>query len=174
VAYGNAASILSGRFPAFPMHRNLAAFARWFMSQPPTSWRVPQNATYQFDMQGGKASGVVLYRAGRYQAELFIVTQTGVFPEHSHPNVNSIEVLLAGHIEFIVRGRSMFRPEVIAKRLPTQGTMVGVGAGVPHGAILHEGGGSFISLQRWREGVPITSVGIDWDGPPHHDFRGAA
>lgn len=155
-------------------HRNLAAFARWFMKQPPTAWIVPQFATYQFDMQGGKASGVVLYRDGRYQAELFIVTQTGVFPEHSHPNVSSIEVLLAGHIEFIVRGRSMLPPEVLAKKTPTLGTMVGVGAGVSHGAVLHEGGGAFISLQKWREGVPITSVGLDWDGPPHHAVCGAA
>lgn len=156
------------------MHRNLAAFARWFMAQPPTSWRVPQQPIYQFDMQGGAARGVVLYREGRYQAELFIVTQSGVFPEHSHPNVDSIEVLIAGNIEFIVRGRSMFRPEVLAKHPPKLGTMIGVGAGVSHGAILHEGGGAFISLQRWRESVPITSVGIDWDGPAHHGFRGAA
>jgi len=45
---------------------------------------------------------------------------------------------------------------------------------VPHGAILHEGGGAFISLQRWRDGVPITSVGLDWDDPPHHSVRGGA
>lgn len=156
------------------MHRNLAAFARWFMAQPPTSWRVPQHPIYQFDMQGGAARGVVLYRDGRYQAELFIVTQSGVFPEHSHPNVDSIEVLIAGNIEFIVRGRSMFRPSLLEKHPPKLGTMIGVGAGVSHGAILHEGGGAFISLQRWRKGVPITSVGIDWNGPAHHDFRGAA
>lgn len=156
------------------MYRNLAAFARWFMAQPPTSWRVPQQPIYQFDMQGGAARGVVLYRDGRYQAELFIVTQSGVFPEHAHPNVDSIEVLIAGNIEFIVRGRTKFRPEVLLKHPPKLGTMIGVGAGVSHAAILHEGGGAFISLQRWRDDVPITSVGIDWDGPPHHGYRGAA
>lgn len=156
------------------MHRNLASFARWFLAQSPLAWRVPKNAIYEFDMQGGKASGVVLYRDGRYQAELFIITHPGIFPEHSHPNVDSIELLIAGHIEFIVRGQSKLRPEVLAKKMPTLGTMVGVGAGVSHGAILHEGGGSFVSLQRWREGVKIRSVGIDWDGPPHNSFRGIA
>lgn len=155
-------------------HRNLAAFARWFMAQPPTAWRVPQYATYEFDAQGSQVSSVILYRDGRYQAELFMSTQSGVFPEHAHPNVSSIEVMIAGRIEFKVRGRSMFPPAVFSNNLPTQGMMVGVGAGVPHGAIVHEGGGAFISLQRWRDGVPITSVGVDWDGPAHHGFRGAA
>lgn len=101
-------------------------------------------------------------------------TDAGVFPEHAHPNVNSIEVMLAGHIQFTVRGRSMFPPEVFTSNTSTQGMMVGVGAGVSHGAIVHDGGGAFISLQRWRDGVPITSVGIDWSGPPHRSFRGAA
>lgn len=101
-------------------------------------------------------------------------TQAGIFPEHNHPNVDSIEVMLAGRIEFTVRGRPAFRREVLEKNPCTQGMMIGVAAGVPHGAIVGEGGGAFISLQRWRQGVPITSVGIDWNGPPHHSFRGAA
>lgn len=156
------------------MHRNLAAFARWFMAQPPTAWMLPPQATYEFEAQGSKVSSVILYRAGRYQAELFMSTQAGVFPEHSHPNVDSIEVMLAGGIEFTVRGRAAFRPEVVKKHSRTQGMMIGVAAGVPHGAIVREGGGAFISLQRWRGSLPVTSVGIDWDGPPHHSFRGAA
>lgn len=156
------------------MHRNLAAFARWFMSQPPTAWCAPPCATYEFDAQGSKVSSVVLHREGRYQAELFMGTQAGIFPEHAHPNVHSIEVMIAGRIEFTVRGRPAFPAEVFAKNLPTQGMMIGVGAGIPHGAVVREGGGAFLSLQQWREGVPVTSVGIDWDGPAHHGVRGGA
>lgn len=156
------------------MHRNLAAFARWFMAQPPTAWRTPAHATYEFDAQGSKVSSVILYREGQYQAELFMCTEAGIFPEHSHPNVSSIEVMLAGRIDFTVRGRRAFPEEMLANNRPTQGMMIGVGAGVPHGAIVHDGGGAFISLQRWHGGVPITSVGVDWDGPAHHGMRGAA
>lgn len=153
------------------MHRNLAAFARWFMAQPPTAWIVPPQPVYQLNLQGGDLRGVVLYREGRYQAELFIAARGGVFPEHTHPNVDSIEVLLGGSIEFIVRGRSTLRH---VHKPRAQGVMFGVGAGVPHSAVIHEGGGAFISLQRWREGVRTTCVGLDWDGPPHHSFSGAA
>jgi quercetin dioxygenase-like cupin family protein len=135
---------------------------------------LPASATYEFEAQGSKVSSVVLYRAGRYQAELFMGTSAGVFPDHSHPNVDSIEVMLAGQIDFRVRGRSVFPREVFENKLSTQGMMVGVAAGATHGAIVHDGGGAFISLQKWRDGVPITSVGLDWDGPPHHSFRGAA
>lgn len=152
------------------MHRNLAAFARWFLSQPPTAWRAPPCATYEFDAQGSKVSSVILHRDGRYQAELFMGTQSGMFPEHAHPNVDSIEVMIAGRIEFMIRGRPAFSGEVFAKN----GMVIGVGAGVAHGAIVHNGGGAFLSLQRWREGVPVTSVGIDWDGPAHHGVRGGS
>lgn len=143
------------------------------MSQPPTAWRFPRYATYEFDAQGSTVNSVVLYRDGRYQAELFMNAQSGIFPEHAHPNVNSIEVMLAGRIEFTVRGRPAFPTEVFARNdLSTQGMMIGVGAGVPHGAIVRDGGGAFLSLQQWREGVPVTSVGLDWDGPAHHHYRG--
>jgi hypothetical protein len=155
-------------------HRNLAAFARWFMSQPPTSWLIPPNPVHMIETQSGTVRGVVLYREGRYQAEFFLITESSKFPEHSHPNVDAIEVMIAGNIEFIIRGRSLFRPGLLEKHPPRLGTKVGVGAGVSHTAILHEGGGAFLSLQRWREGVPMTSVGLDWDGPPHNGVGGAA
>lgn len=154
-------------------HRNLAAFARWFMAQAPTAWRIPPNPIHQIVTQSGTVRGVVLYRDGRYQAELFLITESAVFPAHTHPHVDAIEVMIAGNIEFVVRGQS-FRQDLLAGHPPKFGTKVGVRAGVSHTAILHEGGGAFLSLQRWREGVPMTSVGLDWDGPPHRDFSGVA
>jgi hypothetical protein len=152
-------------------HRNLAAFSRWFMSQPPTSWLVPLNPVHVIETQSGTVRGVVLYREGRYQAEFFLVTESTNFPEHSHPNVDAIEVLIAGDIEFVVRGRSLRRPGLLENPLKFA-IRIGVGAGVSHTAILHGGGGAFLSLQHWREGVPMTSVGLDWDGPEHHHYRG--
>lgn len=156
------------------MHRNLAAFARWFMSQPPTVWRVPPSAMYEFAAQGSTVNSVVLYRDGRYQAELFTIMQSGTFPEHAHPHVSSLEVLIAGRIDFTVRGHPALPTELLAKNQPTHGFVIGIGAGVTHGGTVHEGGAAFLSLQRWRDDVPVTSVGLDWDGPAHHGVRGGA
>jgi hypothetical protein len=152
--------------------RNLASFARWFLSQPFSSIRPQHNGVRFFQTSGGWVSGIVLFRDGQFQVELFCGSGAGYFPEHKHPNVDSIEVHLCGEIAFTINGVQMFRAGEISQVLDDgsssiSGKRVRVRPGVSHGATVGSTGGAFLSIQRWREGVTPTSVGLDWDGPQH-------
>lgn len=161
------------------MFANLPEFANWLMEQPLSSLRPPKNAVYSYVTAGGAVHSLVLYRSAPYQAELFFglpAGSEGFFPEHSHPNVDSIEVMMSGQIGFTLRGRPVNTPDEVAGIAPDGSAMllgarVRVREGVSHGAKVGPGGGAFLSLQRWRDGVEPTSVGLDWDGPPHIEIR---
>lgn len=161
------------------MFANLPEFANWFLAQPFQSLRPPKNAVHSYVTAGGAVHSLVLYRSAPYQAELFFglpVESEGFFPEHSHPNVDSIEVMLSGQIGFTLRGKPVnAREDVTGVALDGSAALCGarvrVHANVSHGAWVGPGGGAFLSLQRWRDGIEPTSVGLDWDGPPHREVR---
>lgn len=156
--------------------QNLFAFSKWFLSQSLSSLRPPHNAVYFYQTEGGVVTSVVLCRVGQFQVELFVGPGPGHFPEHAHPNVDSIEMHLTGEIAFTIRGRQVIPPDRI-KEIASDGASVfcgfrsRVGAGVPHGANVGPGGGAFLSIQQWRDGLQPTSVGLDWVGPPHVSAR---
>lgn len=165
------------------MSASLRKFAKWFLSQPLSAFRPPRDAIYHFELAAGTVRSIVLYRSAPFQVELICAIQSdgwrqGV-PEHSHPNVDSIEYMLAGQTDFTICGNSVATKEEVEGVAEDGaslmcGKRMHVKPGVRHGASLGPAGGVFLSIQKWRDGVPITSVGIDWDGPPHHDVRGAA
>jgi hypothetical protein len=107
----------------------------------------------------GNLSGIVIYRSGQYQVQLFIIAPDAVIKPHCHPNVDSYEVTVCGEVAFEVNG---FRHEDRAlwdhvRVLPTD----------EHTAYVGKGGGAFISVQKWLNGIKPTSVGWDW-----HDLQG--
>lgn len=162
-------------------YRTLAQFARWVLAQPLGSLRPPMNATYQYRTGGGVVSSVVLHRDGEFQAELFSSVPTepvGFFPEHRHPNVDSIEVYLSGQIGFTIRGRRLVTDEQLSTPAEdgtsrAHGSIVRIRPTDYHGATVGPLGGSFLSIQRWLNGIQPTSIGLDWEGPQHIEVRGA-
>jgi hypothetical protein len=127
----------------------LTAFLHfWLMTKP---LLVPKDDSLDFS---GNLSGLVLYRSGQYQVQLFIIQEHAVIKPHVHPNVDSYEVTVSGKVAFEVNG---FRHENRSlwdhvRVLPTD----------VHTAYIGEGGGSFISVQKWLNGVKPTTVGHDW------------
>ncbi len=63
-------------------------------------------------------NAMVLCRLPPYQVELFSGVGPGEFPQHSHPNVDSIEVMLCGEVGFIVDGKRMITDEMLATLAP--------------------------------------------------------
>jgi quercetin dioxygenase-like cupin family protein len=100
----------------------------------------------------GDTSGVVLYRKGQFQVELFIVKPNVEIVQHVHPNVDSYEVHLTGDIEFYCDGI-----------LYNTGVPVRVKPDAWHGGFFGPRGGSFLSVQKWLNGVEPKFVGDDWE-----------
>ena len=98
--------------------------------------------------------GIVLYRQNEYQVELFIVKPNSEIKPHVHPNVDSFEVYLSGDITFMCNG--------IIGEQHYLGTTTRVTPNSWHGGTIGARGGSFLSIQKWLNGVKPTFVGDDW------------
>lgn len=98
--------------------------------------------------------GVVLYRQGPYQVQLFILPPNSVIEPHTHPNVDSFEVFIGGDIDFFL-GDELFNQNTI-------GDPIRVAPTAWHGGKFGPNGGCFLSIQKWLNGVAPTSVGHDW------------
>lgn len=128
--------------------------------------RPPDRATYTY----GRTLGVVLDRRGQCQLELFIVPPgIDLIEFHTHPNVDSFEVPLAGSFDFISNG--------VSNLYDSTGGVLGARESVRvretdvHGALWTPEGGAFLSFQYWLNGVPPTSVTVDFAldaGNVHH------
>lgn len=153
-------------------HRNLAAFVRWFNCMPLTQLLPPDAVVARFtgpstvkDESGANVIGTILHRDGAYQAELFSFGATprgGSFAEHRHPDVDSVELYLSGDIEFNVvrRGRN-------EKYRGIRNAPLWITAEDFHGGKIGPAGATFVSLQRWRTGIALSSIGHNWIGDPH-------
>ena len=102
----------------------------------------------------GSLSGLVLYRSGQYQVQLFLLQENCEIKSHCHPNVDSYELAVSGKVAFEVDGnRHEDRALWDAVRVyPTD----------EHTAYIGAGGGAFISVQHWLNGIQPSSVGWDW------------
>lgn len=144
---------------------------------------VPHNGVNDF---GTDMSSIVLHRAGEYQTELFIAPRewnttrhqrnyhfsdggpmTKV-EQHRHPNVDSFEVPLCGKIDFFKNGIPVATPDIVNGISPRgqsklYGSFTRIYPGDWHGAAFGAGGGAFMSVQHWVNGVLPSSVGLDWE-----------
>jgi hypothetical protein len=154
------------------VHDELHDFLTWFLAQGPVLGKVPvMSAVNNFgqDNQGGHVMSGIWYRNKQFQVELFIVSGPCIIPEHTHPNVDSYEVLLGGQIRFSRDGKWLI-PETyqvdVSKNgtSPYRGETVRVSHNTPHGGVVGDGGAMFFSVQHWLNGIEPHSVGFDWSG----------
>lgn len=154
------------------MHDELHDFLAWFLAQGPVLGKVPvMSAVNNFgqDSQGGHVMSGIWYRNKQFQVELFIVSGPCIIPEHTHPNVDSYEVLLGGQIRFSSEGKWLI-PETYQVDVekngtsPYRGETVRVNHNTPHGGLVGDGGAMFFSVQHWLNEVDPHSVGFDWNG----------
>jgi mannose-6-phosphate isomerase-like protein (cupin superfamily) len=128
----------------------LESFLNWWMANRYINTPQDNSLTYEKDTHG-----VVLYRDGQFQVELFNVKPNSEIVPHIHPNVDSFEVFLGGDIHFMCDGVWSYEQklgESITRVKPDSW----------HGGLFGERGGCFLSVQHWLNGVPPTFVGNDW------------
>ncbi len=150
---------------------SLADYFEYVMSQPFLNLAPIYHGVYQY----GNLMSIVLHRQDNYQLELFLVPDTIQLLEfHTHPNVDSYELHMAGDFVFESNNVQYHLPESclrLIEKLP-----VNVPSTHIHGGIF-KNGGAFISFQQWKNGVQPTSVGHDFEvdhkNPSHYkDLQG--
>jgi hypothetical protein len=143
----------------------LLDFLAWFGSEGPSFPMSPLEGM----SWAGNLGGVVVYRAGQFQVQLFIFPPGSHVPYHRHPNVDTVEIHVAGHYEFIVNGHPVIPLNHLHDRRGPVSRWWGRGVRVRptdlHSLQVYGAGACFLSIQHWLNGEP-TSVGLDWDGEP--------
>ena len=118
----------------------------------------------------GSVCSTVLYRSADLQAELFILKPNAGFPrDHRHPDVDSYEYVLSGHVPLIVNGVDVSRGSDGGDGALAVGNMRAlykVSSKDWHSVGDIPNGGAFVSLQLWKNGRAPNSVGLDWEGTP--------
>lgn len=144
----------------------LTKFLHWWLKNGPTLPQVPVVCGHSFTEA---AAGLVLYRKGQFQVQLFVVSPNFSIPEHRHPNVDSYEIYLSGMQ--LTHNSKMLIDHPVAKRKNVNGTSIFRGATIRvkpndlHGGHSSPNGGSFVSVQQWLNGISPSAVEKDWDGP---------
>jgi hypothetical protein len=128
----------------------LEDFCHWFMNQPIREW-VPGDV-FNF----GSFKSCIVHRDPPFQVE-FVIVRSGPGPKpHRHPNVDSIEIGLAGGtVGFIVN-------DIVHYMRPWE--TISVRATDWHGVVELPNGAAFYSVQQWLDGVEPSSVGLNWEG----------
>lgn len=152
---------------------DLERFADWFLKSSTVIAGVPLHGAVS---RIEDVTSVLMYRDGPYQVQMFIVPPNYIIPEHTHPNVDSFEVYMGGQIRFSHQGKWLISEEEFNQAGPggspqAAGRTIRVRPDDLHGGTFGPGGGVFLSIQHWLNGVEPHCVAADYDGVvmgPHH------
>jgi hypothetical protein len=137
-----------------PEFKNLDEFSEWYIENSMPFIPPYDGLTVETD----DACTITMFRHGRYQAEMYYMKPFRELPMHCHPNV---EV-------------QIYIPDNIAH---DRGGLSGkLSAGEPHGA--DDFGSrvkpfSMVSMQKWDDGIEMTSVAIRYKGYTSGDTHDA-
>lgn len=155
------------------MWNTVEEFANWYKEKG-FPFKPPQNNSIY---RTNNASAVVLWREGRFQAELYIADANDVTPEHSHPGVESVIVYLSGDGNTTINGEGVADPKPFWNMINEDGTSVlyqqsiRIDPSDTHGLITGDRGFAFLSLEMWPEDIETTSVTVRWEGDTTGDVH---
>lgn len=143
-------------------------YCEWVLNNgSPLAWIPFEKPIWQIE----DVISVLLHREGQFQTQMFIVPPCTVIPEHTHPNVDSIEVYAGGQIYFSHSGKLVTTKENCTQEpeeklgLSThRGLTIRVKPNDPHGGYFGENGGVFLSVQHWLNDVKPHCVAADYIG----------
>lgn len=144
----------------------LERFLNWYLSEMDVLSAVPfSGAVSKIE----NVTGVLMYRQGQFQVQMFCAPEGTIIPEHTHPNVDSYEVYVGGNIKFTHRGKwvvadNELKPKGDLNTAHLRGFVIRVKPDDPHGGVFGEGGGVFLSVQHWLNGVKPHCVAADYVG----------
>lgn len=112
--------------------------------------------------------GITLFRKDSFQIQQFLFEPNTEIIEHSHPNVESIELYICGDMRLTLDGREIFNYDTNESAsdgtCPKNGGLLYLPPGSVHGGSIGPRGGCFLSLQNWINGVKPKPIHLDWVG----------
>ena len=128
-----------------------AQFFNWWCQNKPQ--KPPQGQIINDD---GMVTEVILYRDDCYQVQQCIVSSNAELPDHIHPEVDSFELYMSGDITFRRDGHFFIpqRPGLDNLRILPSSS---------HGGTFGPRGGTFLSIQRWLDGVEPDFISRNWE-----------
>jgi len=107
-----------------------------------------------------------------FRVELFLFKPEVIIPEHSHPDVDSFEVYIAGDMDLTIEGVNCVDRQYVIARGPdyvcmSNGGMIRAVRNVRHGGKVNGkfgNGAAFLSIQLWHQKWEDESVAVNWQG----------
>lgn len=130
-----------------PTFSTLDEFKDWWLRN--RKLRPPVDAVKSYP----NINSVVLYRKGQFQVQMIVSGPGALAVEHSHPNVSSYELAMAGEGDITINGKTW--------NTRNSKEEVYITANMPHSGTAGPCGGIFLSIQKWADGVTPTCVGMD-------------
>jgi len=151
--------------PINPKEDDLSHFADWYLNSGEVSkLYIPFEHAM---VHNEEVTGITIYRYDPYQVQLWLCKPNFFIPDHKHPNVDSFEVFLYG-MKFTHRGNTIVDDDMLKEQengVPRYlHKTIRVKPNDLHGAVASEKGGAFLSIQKWLNKKPPTSVTYDWEG----------
>ena len=140
-----------------------------FMTSAPNIGLVPEkSAVHRVE----DVTSIRWFLNAPFQVQLFATPPNYIIPAHTHPNVDSFEVMLGGQMRFSKHGKwvsveELFvppHPELDKSLSPFRGSAIRVKPEDLHGGMSGPAGAVFMSVQHWLNGVEPHCVASDYEG----------
>jgi len=138
----------------------LRKFAHWYIKSLVSKNYLPVNTIYNNVNIVSNCYGVTLFRNPPFQVQLWLCKSNEISPDHNHPDVDSYEVDFGGDIIFSKNGKTIKdRPEELKDlKSSAWGWFMRINAEDKHEAIINRVNSSFLSIQYWKNNIPVTSI----------------
>lgn len=147
---------------------DVVQFAHWFLRE---ATACPHPPFADGVVRVGRFTGVVLFRQGPLQVQLWTCDPGSNIPEHSHPGVDVVQLYLWGEVFLTHNGRPAIDQALMVENegvVAAYGSVIRILPGETHGARIGPKGGAFLTFQKWLNEKP-RSVETAWEGDPLSD-----
>jgi hypothetical protein len=110
------------------------------------------------------AQTIIMHRHGKFQTELCIFAPGTVIPEHRHPGVDTVEMLVSGMLAYKINGEApQYEARWLRRNWSPRFKAIRIEQHEVHSVEVGAQGVAFLSFQRWDSGAPVH-IGDNWIG----------
>lgn len=149
----------------YPTWNTIEEFSKWWIAE-----RMPQVIPLNTEViSTDDATAICVFKHGRYQVEFYIIRPHYSIKSHSHPGMEIMTLFLGGGSTNPTGAHTFHNTSGRWGRIRAK-----LESGEYHGGEDTDVYSGFIlcAIQKWDDGVPMTSAAINWMGPsagPLHD-----